>query len=156
MLAGCRRPTWTSLCKVPAAIGFKKEKRRRPTEAAMATTRNRATRQNRVKEGWWMLERRKNVRPLRGKLFNVFTPCCPVNHGPKTSKVRCTLFVAGILESTPPIHLQMHLIHLHFCTFAAAITSSKMPVIKLTLCDGYNQIPFDVTIDPGPLRQIDR
>ena len=71
----------------------------------------------------------------------------------------------------------IHLIHLHFrhfrffrhfrcfatfatfvtfVTFAAAITSSKMPVIKLTLCDGYNQIPFDVTIDPGPLRQIDR
>jgi DNA polymerase sigma len=29
-----------------------------------------------------------------------------------------------------------------------AITTSKMPVIKLTMCDGYNQIPFDVTIDP--------
>ena len=35
-----------------------------------------------------------------------------------------------------------------------AITTSRMPVIKLTLTDGYNQIPFDVTIDPGLRRDV--
>ena len=35
-----------------------------------------------------------------------------------------------------------------------AVTTSRMPVIKLTLCDGFNQIPFDVTIDPGIRKDI--
>ena len=35
-----------------------------------------------------------------------------------------------------------------------AITTARMPVIKLTLTDGYNQIPFDVTIDPGLRRDV--
>jgi DNA polymerase sigma len=35
-----------------------------------------------------------------------------------------------------------------------AVRTSRMPVIKLTLFDGRNQIPFDVTIDPGLRRDV--